>query len=59
MWTMSDAAKASSSGLSMFAAATYPVIVPLAAADSDSALSDLRPSAMVVLRAPPALSDAP
>ena len=56
---MSDAAKASSSGLSMFAAATYPVIVSLAAVDSDYALPDLRPSAMVALRAPPALSDAP
>ena len=40
-------------------AATYLAIVPLATADSDSALPDLRPSAMVALRAPPALSDAP
>ena len=59
MWTMSDAAKASSSGLSMFAAATYPVIVPFVAVDSGSALPDLQPSATVALRAPPALSDAP
>ena len=67
---MFDAVKTSMSGRSKssavtylvivpLAAATYPVIVPLAAVDSDSALPDLRPSAMVALRAPPALSDAP
>ena len=56
---MSDAAKTSMSGWSRPAAATYPVIVPLAAVDSDSALPDLRSSAMVALRAPPVPTDAP
>ena len=56
---MFDAAKTSMSGWSRPAAATYPVIVPLAAVDSDSALPDLRPSAMVALRAPPVPTDAP
>ena len=56
---MFDAVKTSMSGLSRPAAATYPVIVPLVAVDSGSALPDLRPSAMVALRAPPVPSDAP
>ena len=56
---MFDAAKTSMSEWSRPAAATYPVIVPLAAVDSDSALPDLRPSATVALLSPPALSDAP
>ena len=56
---MFDAAKTSMSEWSRPAAATYPVIVPLAAVDSDSALPDLRPSAMVALRAPPVPTDTP
>ena len=56
---MSDAAKTSSSGLSMFAAATYPVIVPLVTVDYGSALPDLSPPATVALRPPPAPTDAP
>ena len=55
----SYAVKTATSELSRPVAATYLAIVPLATADSGSALPDLRPSATVALRAPPALSDAP
>ena len=56
---MFDAVKTSMSGRSRSAAATYLVIVPLAAVDSDSVLPDLRLPATVALRAPPVPSDAP
>ena len=55
----SYAVKTATSELSIPVAATYLAIVPLATADSDSALPDLRPSAMVALRAPPVPTDAP
>ena len=41
IWKMFDAVKTSMSGRSRSAAATYLVIVPLAAVDSDSVLPDL------------------
>ena len=56
---MFDAVKTSMSGRSRSAAATYLVIVPLAAVDSDSVLPDLRLPATVALRAPPVSTDAP
>ena len=55
----SYAVKTATSELSRPVAATYLAIVPLATADSGSALPDLRPSATVALRAPPVPTDAP